>query len=128
MPPWDPQNDPRFSHPLKPLLAAAHDLDMCRPVDIFVKRLDISPDGDVDQGVFAQRTQCGRIAFLRLQTPDETGRALGERVDSIEIGYEVGHSWRFERLFHESYVQLSQFIGGHTGSFFGENESGYGDC
>src|SRR5690349_12410726 len=114
---YPPQHDIRFSHPLEPLLAAAHDLDVCRPVDILVQRLYIPPDRDVDQGVFAQGTQRGRVAFLRLQTPDEAGRAVGDRVDSIEIGYEVGHSRRLERLFHEGYVQLGEFMGGHAGSF-----------
>src|SRR5215471_15845632 len=95
MSPWDPpQNDIRFSDLLKPLLASAHDLDVRRPVDIPVQRLDIAPDGNVDQRLFAQRAQCGGVAFLRLQAPDETRRALGECVDPIEIGYEVRHSWR----------------------------------
>ena len=46
-------------------------------------------DGYVDQGVFAQGPQGGRIALLRLHAPDEAGRALGKGVDPSEVGDEV---------------------------------------
>jgi hypothetical protein len=66
--------------------------------------------------VVAQRAQRRRVALFGLQPPHEAGRALGEGVDAVEVGDEVGHRRRLERLLHHRDIQLRELILGHGGS------------
>ncbi len=112
-----PEDHISLSHALEPFLAALHDLDVRRPVDVFVQRLDVLPNGHVDQRVVAHRTHCRCVTFLGLQAPNISGRAFGKRINPIEVRNEVDHVRRLKRFLHDCDVQLGEFVGGHADSF-----------
>ena len=74
------------------LAPPTHETDVRRSVDVVSQRLDRLPDRQVDgeQLVLVHRADRGGIAVLRLEPPDETRRRVGERVDPVEVGDEVG--------------------------------------
>ena len=75
-------------HPLAP---AAHHLQVAAGVDEVPERLDRLPDGHVDdQPVVVEGADRGGVAGLVLQPPDEAGRGVGEGVDRLEVGDELG--------------------------------------
>src|SRR5271169_2346640 len=77
-----PHDEMRSGELLEPGAFAIIELLVNRRPDKLLERLDAFPDRHVDQHVrIVERPKRGRIVALVLEPPDESGAALGERVD-----------------------------------------------
>src|SRR5688500_10001 len=110
-----PEHDERVGHPREPFPAPTHDLGMCALIHIRVQRGRALPHGHGDDDhVVVVRTDRRRIAVLRLQPPDESGSAIGDRVDLVESRDELGHDDRVDRAEDAADVELGEMEDGHV--------------
>src|SRR5215813_9602237 len=102
---------------LKPFLAPVHDLGMRGLVGEGEERIDRIPDRHVDDHAgIVEGADVRRVAAVALQPPDETGRALGKRIDRVELGHEIGQQWIVERRPGARDIQLGEMALAHHGS------------
>src|SRR5947208_11444050 len=93
-----PQDEERLAHLLEPFPAAAQNLHVSRPVDVLVERLDIPPHRHVDEHIgVVEWTNGGGVAFFGLEPPYESGEALGQSIDAVQIRGEIRHDRRDPR-------------------------------
>lgn len=104
----------RHVHPsefLKPLSPPPHDLYMGALVDIgfeFFKRL---PNRKInDDSIIVIWMKSGSVALFSLKPPDKSGASIGESVDLIEGGHELGHNWIIQRRQDPSNIYLGNVI------------------
>ena len=95
-------------HLLEPLAAALHHARVVAAIGEGLQRLRVLPDRHVDDDVLAHGLQRGRIARVVLQPPDETRRAVRDRVDAVERADEVGELRGVERRTQARDVHLGQ--------------------
>ena len=89
---YPPERDEHPLEALEPLATAAHDRRMIAPIDVLAHGVEIGPDRQVDEDpVVGIGTQCRRVAVLGLQSPDEAGAAIRQRVDLRQTRDEVAH-------------------------------------
>ena len=88
-----PHRHVAFAHDLEPLAPAAKDRDVRGLVDVRGERLDRLPDRHVQEDVQAELLEDpkrGRVALFGLKAPDEARAVIGDRVDRVKPGGEVG--------------------------------------
>jgi hypothetical protein len=96
------------------LAASPHDVAVRAAVYESLERVDGLPHGHVDHHhVVIENSYRGRVAFFGLQSPHETGRAVGEFVDRLECRDEAGKSGGVERSAQPPDVALSQLVDRH---------------
>src|SRR5262249_36047224 len=73
------------------------------------ERLDRVPNGHVEENpIVVIRPKVRRVPLIALEPPDESGTAVGERIDLVEKRHKVAHLDTIERGEHSSDVHLSQ--------------------
>ena len=129
-----PRRDPpkrghRLGHPLEPLPAPAQDFAVRAGVD---KRGEIryrppyrhvhENPGAVTRVPF-ERAHRGRVTVFGLQSPDEPGCGVGQRVDRFEVVDEVPQLRIRQRGHQPANVHLREFVG-HGVSLPGSHRAG----
>src|SRR3989442_3837565 len=109
-----PQGDVGAGEFFEPGLPLPQHLDVRAVVHVALQLLDRFPDRQVEQDtIVTVGTKVGGVAVGGLQTPDEAGAAVGERVDLLQPGDETGHHGTLERPFHPGDVDLGDVQIGH---------------
>ena len=96
---------------IEPLVATAKHVRMARFVGEIEQRFDRLPNRHVDENVGA--VECldrSRVSRFALRPPDEAGIAIGQSIDRIELGDEIGHAGIIDRETHPRDVDLSDVI------------------
>src|SRR6266571_4972751 len=109
-----PQGDVGAGEFFEPGLPLPQHLDVRTVVHVALQLLDRFPDRQVEQDtIVTVGTKVGGVAVGGLQTPDEAGAAVGERVDLLQPGDETRHHGILERRFHPGDVDLGDVQMGH---------------
>src|SRR6266496_3378339 len=109
-----PQGDVGAGEFFEPGLPLPQHLDVRAVVHVALQLLDRFPDRQVEQDtIVTVGTKVGGVAVGGLQTPDEAGAAVGERVDLLQPGDETRHHGILERRFHPGDVDLGDVQMGH---------------
>src|SRR5260221_11226318 len=108
---WDPpQRENRALDRLKPLAAVAQGRRVRGPVDELLQRGERLPHRKVDRHPIVVRpwSNGSGVTVLGLQPPDESGRAIGKRVDRVELRAETLHDRMVDWRAKAADVDLSQ--------------------
>src|SRR6266705_1776769 len=109
-----PQGEVGAGEFFEPGLPLPQHLGMRAVVHVALQLFHRFPDRQVEQdAVVIVGTKVGGVALGGLQTPDEAGAAVGERVDLLQPGDETGHHGTLERPFHPGDVDLGDVQIGH---------------
>src|SRR6185436_19735685 len=110
---YPPQREVMIGEALEPLAAVPHDVGVGAAKHERLQRGQVSPHRQVDHdAIVVVGADGSRVAVLRLQSPDESRTPVGQRVDSNELGHEVGHHRLVHGTERAADVDLSQLEAG----------------
>src|SRR5438034_8410027 len=82
---------------------------MVTSVDVVAQSLERLPDRHIEEdSVVFVGADGGSVAFIGLESPDETRAGVSDRIDPIELGAEAFHDRRIQRSAHSGNVRLGQ--------------------
>lgn len=104
-----PHDEMRRSVLVEPLALAVVELLMHSVPDENLQGLDALPHREIDRHIrIGKGAEGSGVIALVLQPPDKARCALGNGVDAVEIGHEIGEARIVGRVAETAYVELGE--------------------